>query len=482
MIQAVKASHPLFNDDNTLDIIRQMILILDPRGIILKLNQRGCEILGVAKSKRKVIGKDWFQSFVPHKKRALYRKLFGDSLVNQNLEESFEGKVLCRDGTERTIIWHASFLKNTNNSIVGMICSGEDVTEIRQYEKKLKESEENHRLLAERLKENEQRLSEAQKIATVGSWEYIPASGDIIWSDETFRLFGLKPEKRNISREEFRSYIHPDDRESLSAHVQAALQEGIPYEIEIRIIGADKRLRYLIGRGVPVMEKGKVVKLLGTGMDITQRKLDELRVKRAVVAGQDMERRRISADLHERLGQKLSGIKMFAENLAINSNSFDEDMKKLLSLLDEAVHEVKDISQKFMPPALNDFGLTNALRELCKKTSKSSGVKIKFRSYDVNGRLDPYLEFGIYRIALELLNNSLQHARAKEIHLQLFQRNNKLILTAEDDGKGFNVKKTDFNKTFGLNSVAARADALNGDFNLDSKYGKGTTASIEIPL
>lgn len=135
-----------------------------------------------------------------------------------------------------------------------------------------------------------------------------------------------------------------------------------------------------------------------------------------------------------------------------------------------------------MPAALEDFGLTNALMELCNKSSKKYGTVISFQAYDVKPGIDKSIKFGVYRIVQELINNAMKHAKAKEVVVQLFQRDNALILTIEDDGKGFNSKKINFDKTLGLNSITSRAKALNGIFNLDTSPGRGTIASVEIPL
>lgn len=372
-------------------------------------------------------------------------------------------KFKTKDGQDRWTILNFSPMKDAAGKNIGAIAAVVDVTERRKQE--------------EIIKENEQKLKDAQNIASMGSWEFDVATTAVIWSDETYRIFKLDPKVITITRELFRSYIHPDDRDVLNACVNAALQKGTPYEIELRLLLHDGSIRYTFNRGRAIEKGGKVIKLVGTTMDITEKKLAETREMKALVTGQDIERRRIAEDLHDSLGQKLSGIKLMCENYE-NEN----DLVKLKARLDEVIEEVRYISHNLVPSILEDFGLKNALRDMCNKLHHSNGARVSFRSYGVKHSLEKSMEFAIYRIAQELVNNALKHAQAEEINLQLFERDKKLILTVEDDGKGFNARKTNFENTFGLNSITSRTKAMNGIFTIDSQKGKGTVASIEIPL
>ncbi|MDZ4846639.1 MAG: PAS domain S-box protein [Chitinophagales bacterium] len=372
-------------------------------------------------------------------------------------------KFKTKDGQDRWTILNFNPMKDAAGKNIGAIAAVVDVTERRKQE--------------ELIKENEQKLKEAQKIASVGSWEFDVITSTVTWSDETYRIFKLDPKNTVITRELFRSYVHPDDRDVLTASVDAALQKGKPYEIELRLLLWDGTIRYTSNRGRAVEKGGKVLKLVGTTMDVTEKKLAETREMKALVTGQDIERRRIAEDLHDSLGQKLSGIKMMSENFAK-----DKELTKLKLMLDEVIDEVRFISHNLMPSILEDFGLKNALRDMCNKLKRANGTHVNFSSYGVRQKLEKSVEFGMYRIAQELLTNALKHASAGEINIQLFKRDKKLILTLEDDGKGFNTRKTNFENTFGLNSITSRTKAMNGIFTIDSQPGKGTVASIEIPL
>lgn len=251
-------------------------------------------------------------------------------------------------------------------------------------------------------------------------------------------------------------------------------------EIETR----RKGMRYLHTKKIPLYDvNGNPEYLLGISEDITDHKLAESRIMSALVKGQDTERRRIAEELHDSLGQKLSAIKLFVETGCPGGDASSvENVKKLNVMLNEIVEEVRNISHNLMPALIEDFGLAKALHNLCKKSSKPDSARVTFQAYDVKAAIDKSVKFGVYRMAQELINNALKHADADTITVQLFQRDKTLILTVEDDGKGFNTQKTNFEKTLGISSVKSRAKALNGIFNLDSDPGYGTIASIEIPL
>lgn len=400
----------------------------------------------------------------------------GVKIVNENLRrrkqrnaEMLDYKFKTKDGKDKWTILNSRPMKDASGKHTGAIAAVVDVTERRKNE--------------EIIRESEHRLSEAQRIARLGTWEFNAETGDINWSEQTYRLCGLDPGRGKITRGEFFSLIHPDDRDLLTRNVNNALEKGIPFDMEMRVIWPDGSVHHLAGSGHPVTVNGRVVKLIGTGMDITERKMAELRVMKALVQGQDIERRRIAEDLHDSLGQKLSAIKIFVENHCEKGSRKSLDAaRKLKQMLNETIEEVRSISYNLIPAALKNFGISHALRELCVKSNTSNATVVKFYAYEVEPSLDKTIEFGVYRLAQELLNNALKHAHASEVNVQLFQRDDSLILTVEDDGIGFNPQLVNLEKTLGMNSITSRTKALNGTLHFDSQPGSGTVATIEIPL
>ncbi|MGG6241879.1 PAS domain-containing protein [Nodosilinea sp. AN01ver1] len=127
------------------------------------------------------------------------------------------------------------------------------------------------------LRQSEAALAEAQRMVHLGSWEVDAATRQLSWSDEVFRCFGLDPSQHEPDYAEHFNLIHPEDRDRLEQHVERAIQEGIPFQIELRILRVDGTVGYLDARGEAKRDdQGQIAKIFGTALDITERKVTEL--------------------------------------------------------------------------------------------------------------------------------------------------------------------------------------------------------------
>ncbi len=200
------------------------------------------------------------------------------------------------------------------------------------------------------------------------------------------------------------------------------------------------------------------------------------------IAVQDQERKRIAEDLHDGLGSILSAAKL---KLSDMETDLDGDKKEKLedglSLIDEAVNEMKNIAYNMMPATLSRLGLEAALQNLFTRLSKRSGLKIHYTVFGFSKRLEESAELGIYRIVLECINNTVKHAEAENVTVQLLQYPDYINITIEDDGKGFAWSSSAAFSGNGLNNIASRVKNLKGNFDIDTQPGKGTTILVDIP-
>lgn len=156
-------------------------------------------------------------------------------------------------------------IRDDDGLITSHVCVVRDVSERKHAE--------------ERLRKSEKHLAEAQKAAHVGSWEVDVASGKITWSQEMFNVTGRDPRLSEPTYEELMQIIHPDDRQALADCMKAASSEGRPYQLDSRRIASDGSIRHLFALGKPIFDdSGKVVRLFGTVIDITERKQAEERL------------------------------------------------------------------------------------------------------------------------------------------------------------------------------------------------------------
>jgi len=212
----------------------------------------------------------------------------------------------------------------------------------------------------------------------------------------------------------------------------------------------------------------------------------EVDAMNAMVEGQENERLRIARDLHDRLGGTLSIVKMHfksvEESVAALQESNVKQYMEANHLLDEACEEVRKIAHDMTSGVLLKFGLAAALQDL-KATVESTGqLEINLIDIGLEDRLTYEYEINIYRMVQELLTNTLKHANASEMNVQVFRKAGELSIVVDDNGVGFDPGSTHSKDGIGLKNVKSRVSKLKGKMNIDSGLGAGTTITIDLPL
>lgn len=213
-------------------------------------------------------------------------------------------------------------------------------------------------------------------------------------------------------------------------------------------------------------------------------KKQELKSINDMLFAQEQERKRIAQDLHDRLGSMLSMVK-------VHFKSVEENIEKLIkdnvtqyetanNLLDEACEEVRKIAHNMSSGVLAKFGLVPALNELISSLSESSKIDVEFIDNGLDNRLENDMEINIYRIIQELFSNVLKHSKASEVSLQILKRKNRLSIIFEDNGVGFSPD--DSYEGIGLTNIKSRITKFEGEIEIDSGKGSGTTITIQIPV
>ncbi|GAB3881570.1 ATP-binding protein [Spirosoma agri] len=210
----------------------------------------------------------------------------------------------------------------------------------------------------------------------------------------------------------------------------------------------------------------------------------------ALIEGQEEERRRFARELHDGIGQMLTGLKLHAETM--KSIKFADEKQRLrfeelCQLIYDIIQTTRQISHNLMPSVLGDFGLGATLQLLADQTMRSSGINVIFDGNREAKRLNPSTEIGLYRIAQEALNNAIKYADAQTIRISLQQNTRKLDLAVIDDGRGFTVKavRTESGQLSvinGLETMRTRTRLLNGTLTITSKPKKGTKVVVNMAL
>lgn len=204
----------------------------------------------------------------------------------------------------------------------------------------------------------------------------------------------------------------------------------------------------------------------------------ETKTTYALLEGQDKERKRIAAELHDNLGSILVTLNMYADALQTKK---PEEMKRLAEKIGEttrlANEETRKISHSLDSGMLNHFGLEAAIKQLSEAVSSIRKLTFDI-SIQIEENLGSEISLEIYRMIQEMVNNTLKHAKATKIHLELTQMGKSLNLIFEDNGIGFN--RNEINRGMGLKNIESRVQKLNGDLTIDSRINKGSTFIIEI--
>ena len=211
----------------------------------------------------------------------------------------------------------------------------------------------------------------------------------------------------------------------------------------------------------------------------------QLQAVDAMLQGQEEERSRLAKDLHDGLGGMLSGVKIsfstMKENLvmdAANAVVFERSINQL----DSSISELRKVAHNLMPEALVKFGLVDATKDFCNSMASSSNVKINCESFGEKRILGNTADIYIYRIVQELINNAIKHADAKQILVQLTTTADKVLITVEDDGKGFNTNNLTTSKGIGISNIQHRVDYFKGKMDVNSKPDNGTSINIELTV
>jgi PAS domain S-box-containing protein len=295
----------------------------------------------------------------------------------------------------------------------------------------------------------------------------IEMSGYSLAELKAISIFSIVEESyRKESMQRFESNMRGEiEPELLEVEINTKNGLVVPVEINSNLILAEEELM-----------------ILSTVRDISYRKLAENDKFNAALAAEEKERARFSRDLHDDLGPVFSTLNLYLQTLG---NKETDPAKKailrnLSEIVDSAVKQVREISHNLSPYLLRDAGLIEAIRTHLKKFSLN-GIDAQLDVRDDMTLVIPQpTQIVIYRVLLELLNNSLKHAQADKIRIQLLQSAKEVIFIYTDNGKGFDPQKL-VNSGIGLKNIENRVKALKGSLRTQNDLN-GMTTTVKIPL
>jgi signal transduction histidine kinase len=199
------------------------------------------------------------------------------------------------------------------------------------------------------------------------------------------------------------------------------------------------------------------------------------------LATQEEERKRIAAHLHDDIGSKLGVLHLTFHRLRraeLHTPQYNAMCDEIDGLIANTLDTARRISHELLPPTLEDFGLATALEELCEQVRKTGALSVTFESRLERADIsDPSTELNLFRIAQELLSNTLKYAQATEVNIELTHEGGQKKLTYRDNGRGFDPSALE-RKGLGMKNLESRAKIIGGHFFLKTGVGQGFEAEV----
>jgi len=399
------------------------------------------------------------------------------------------------DGEYRSFLIRTTPLRDERGNVIKWYGVCIDIEDRKRAEEVLRSSEREQREIAAQLEKERSRLVEAQEVAKIGSWEAELQSLNVIWSEQTHRIFETDSSRFHPTRPKFVEFVHPEDRAKVDEALAASLGRHSPSMVEYRIVMPDGRVKFIEERWQAFHdEEGKPVRVAGTCRDVTERVRAEEELQHLsgqLLRSQDEERRRISRELHDSTGQNLAALATDISQLRDSIPSSARELRALASrcqeLANQCVREVRTLSYLMYPPLLDESGLSDAIRHFLEGFTKRSGIQVELEVSPTFGRLREDVELALFRVVRESLINVHRHSGSPEAKIVLERRPDYVTVEVSDSGRGTSGKKLrtnngmPFQVGIGISSMSERVKLIDGRLEIASG-DRGTTVLATVPV
>ncbi|WP_029273040.1 ATP-binding protein [Flavobacterium sp. KJJ] len=332
----------------------------------------------------------------------------------------------------------------------------------------------------------------------------IAPDGSIIHIGEKFAK--LLNYTKFSSNKKFSEVLTTDEKEQLNIDRIIFEKHRSGWQGEIKIVNKENQTIWLDLSMVPVTIKKEESELLIICFNITERKKAQREVERLnienstekinqqkiisskIVENQENEQNRIAKEIHDGIGQMLTGLKFSLESINLDDKEKSSQKIEYLKKLSlDIIKGVRTATFNLMPPELSDHGIVSSLAKLTQELSKLTGKEILFyNKTDFKQRLDSLIEINIYRLTQEAINNAIKYAESSHIIVQLSHSETLLSIIVDDNGKGFDINEVDKKRNsesgMGLLFMKERIQYINGRVFFKSIPGEGTRITFNIPI
>jgi len=472
-----------------IDALPTMVWTMEPNGAVDFVNQRWMDYMGLSLKEEM---DEPTRPVHPEDLPRVLEKWRADMAAGEASED--EMRLRRADGEYRWFLVRTAPLRDEQGNILKWYGVSIDIEDRKRAEEAVKSSEREQRHIAAQLERERTRLVEAQEMGKIGSWEAELQSMNVIWSDQTHRIFETDPSRFHATRPKFREFIHPEDRAKVDAAFVASLEKRSPSTVEYRIVMPDGRVKIVEERWQAFHdEEGKPVRVAGTCRDITERVRAEEELQRLsgqLLRLQDEERRRIATDLHDSTGQDLVALATTLSQLHAAVPSSSRKLRKLASqcqaLADQCIREVRTLSYLLHPPMLDEAGVEDAIRHYAGGFTERTGIEIELEISPRLGRMKADAEMALFRVVQESLTNIQRHSGNLQAKIRMDREPGKITVEVSDSGSGITGDlqrqsgEFPFRPGVGIRSMNERVKLIGGRLDIESS-SSGTTVRVTIP-
>lgn len=443
-----------------------LFLVLGPDFVVERINEKGTRVLDLEVSE--IVEKSWFDHFVPRRFRESEKHRLEQLAASSTADPiRIESCVITSSGQERNIRWNVQAIHDDEGALVAFLCAGEDVTQQQEAEKALRETEAKAQAILE---------TTVDAVITVDERGLIES-----FNSAAERIFGYKAEEvigRNVKvlmpqpyRDEhdgyMRSYRETGRRKiiGIGREVVGLRKDGTTFPMDLAVSEVE-----LEGRTI----------FTGVVRDISDRR----RLEHEILRTSDLERRRIGQDLHDGLGQMLTGTALICRNLVKKLRAAGrpeaEELEEITTFIQQADNHARGLAKGLVPVELEENGLAAALRQLAHNAERLFDVHSSFEQLGSTPKLDSTASTHVFRIAQEAVSNAVKHGRANKINITLSGGDRQVRLRIKDDGVGFPSELPE-DRGMGVQIMNYRARVIGGTLEIWRDPAGGTVVTCTLP-
>ena len=347
----------------------------------------------------------------------------------------------------------------------------------------------------EALQSSEERYSMVTRATNDGIWDIDLKTGIIWWSDTYDQLWGKRPPESRESPQWWFDHIHPEDVERVRSSFQKALAgSGDVWHCSYQYRRTSGDYANVLDRAyITRDDSGKATRILGAMADITELKHRELQLAnlaRRMESIREDERKHISREIHDHLGQVMTVLKMNLIQIeddvltlpaSDSRNRLEEDIVGATEMIDQSIGAIRDIVMRIRPSVLDQLGLPAALQQEVEQFQDRSQIPCRLEVEADLPELNDDAQTTLFRLTQEFLTNISRHAGADQVEVRLDTNDDHIRLQIKDDGIGFDEKAARKRGHLGLVGARERVDSFKGNLELITAPNRGTLVVVTIP-